>query len=1325
MPLSFESLEAIGSELPAEESFVEAPRIREEPEVAPTPRMKIPEVPVPVSTFTMPGDTLAVRNNNPGNLRFAGQRGAIQGEGGFAKFETPAAGFDALKNQVNLDAGRGHTLGSFINKYAPPTENETEIYLRNMEQFTGRSRDEKLSDIDVDSISQAIARQESGAEFGEIAPVSEAFDTAPPGLSFEKLDQVGAPVETVEEVGIPEEPPGVTPADIALGTIETTLGTAAGVALWPIAEITRHGGVIQQKALQNLGLIDPRTPEEIAAAGEEISGNIQSLWGILEPRTVSGRASLGLIGSAIGVLTEGVKRAISPFISPEEHPNLYNLSVTGGEVLAFAAIPKGAKAVKPKLSKAASRVVKLQERIPGLSGEKRVAAEAKFEADVGKLLDKAEKLVSEPKEVAKIRDSVEAFQERLTGPKNRKVREQLQKTIQAGQEVIRGKARERFAEAPKAPPEVPSEVGAPLLTAEQRLAERIGVREEVPPELAPRIVEPEVPVTPVERKPPAPVLGEERFPAFEAAPERFIEPVVEAPPAPLITPETPEVRMRRIRTEQAEATSRRKSLFKNLLEPLKNERGAIEIGPRERTKVSLNDRQQETVRKLGKAAEDAGLAIGDFLKAHGMSKEEIRSLEKLYTQMKIENPSQAGLERVSKVPGDFKPFELTEGSVKANVSPDANPKIVIDSSDARIIFDSPRGRKGLTSYFKPSEFMFDRYPKLKPLLHKSREIEATISRELKIQSEHLKDIESEFPRKKLREEAGAAWHGLSESGLDAMQKMGVEVVESPRYSGLQGRLQPLFKDLFDRVNEARAKIGKRPIPEMPDYLAFFAKEGLFEDIKNLVKGRDFEPQRTNLVLDDLATIQQRIGTPVKDSTAFHHLKRRGLEEGIKLELDPLVIYSRYLNESLRHIHTSPLNAFIKELVSKKLTDPKSGASNRFKDINPSAAAELASWNNKLAGLGNVPLPPTFERLANRGMQNLTVAQLFGNARTAAVQTVALFPTAVKHGYVATARGIADTAVRRKNAPVRKSSVLETSIMDAAVADMANAIAGTPIQKAKVGAVNVAKAPMQWIDYLAREATFRTVWNNLEPLVKKGKMTEREAIRIADSEIIRTQGSGAGAEVSPIQRNVLGKMATLWQTFTINHLNFIAKDVLGIKNPEAKPTQTATRVARYVGGMVIINALFERVGGIQSPMPAPVQTLIRGLEEGDSGAALTLKTLLEVSEAFPFGSSIKFGSSPAGPLVEHAGDIAKAISGSTEYNPDMLEKAINGDEKALIALGEILGKTLGVPATAQAAKAARGLKRGEPLLRSIFGRIGKPTKKVGKRRRRRAKRRRRR
>jgi len=111
---------------------------------------------------TIPQNTLAYRNNNPGNLRFVGQAGATQGEGGFAKFATPEAGYEALKSQIQLDASRGLTLGQFINKYAPPTENDTNLYINQISQQTGANANTPISQINIDTLAQAMAKKESG-----------------------------------------------------------------------------------------------------------------------------------------------------------------------------------------------------------------------------------------------------------------------------------------------------------------------------------------------------------------------------------------------------------------------------------------------------------------------------------------------------------------------------------------------------------------------------------------------------------------------------------------------------------------------------------------------------------------------------------------------------------------------------------------------------------------------------------------------------------------------------------------------------------------------------------------------------------------------------------------------------------------------------------------------------------------------------------------------------------------------------------------------------------------------------------------------------------
>lgn len=109
--------------------------------------MTIAEAIAQMEGYNKPG-TLAQRNNNPGNLRFAGQAGAIGKDSrGFAIFSTPEEGWAALNNQISLDAGRGLTLTQFLNKYAPSSENDTSNYINFVSSQTGIGPNDLISNF--------------------------------------------------------------------------------------------------------------------------------------------------------------------------------------------------------------------------------------------------------------------------------------------------------------------------------------------------------------------------------------------------------------------------------------------------------------------------------------------------------------------------------------------------------------------------------------------------------------------------------------------------------------------------------------------------------------------------------------------------------------------------------------------------------------------------------------------------------------------------------------------------------------------------------------------------------------------------------------------------------------------------------------------------------------------------------------------------------------------------------------------------------------------------------------------------------------------------
>jgi hypothetical protein len=91
--------------------------------------------------------SVSYRNNNPGNLKFAGQAGATGADSnGFAIFPDYQTGLAALDNQITLDASRGLTISAFTQKYAPASDsNDPTSYAAQIANASGLSVNDPLS----------------------------------------------------------------------------------------------------------------------------------------------------------------------------------------------------------------------------------------------------------------------------------------------------------------------------------------------------------------------------------------------------------------------------------------------------------------------------------------------------------------------------------------------------------------------------------------------------------------------------------------------------------------------------------------------------------------------------------------------------------------------------------------------------------------------------------------------------------------------------------------------------------------------------------------------------------------------------------------------------------------------------------------------------------------------------------------------------------------------------------------------------------------------------------------------------------------------------
>lgn len=102
-----------------------------------------------------------IRNNNPGNLNFAGQSGATKegGESGrFAVFESMEHGVAALYRQLQLYFKRGvNTLSSIVKTYAPASDgNNVDAYVSALSKATGKGANEAIDAGDTTTIARLM-----------------------------------------------------------------------------------------------------------------------------------------------------------------------------------------------------------------------------------------------------------------------------------------------------------------------------------------------------------------------------------------------------------------------------------------------------------------------------------------------------------------------------------------------------------------------------------------------------------------------------------------------------------------------------------------------------------------------------------------------------------------------------------------------------------------------------------------------------------------------------------------------------------------------------------------------------------------------------------------------------------------------------------------------------------------------------------------------------------------------------------------------------------------------------------------------------------------
>lgn len=124
-----------------------------------------------------------LRNNNPGNLVITGDKwqGKIykpqNTDGRFEQFKEVKYGIRAMLRDVINDILRGKdTVRKVISEYAPPFENNTNLYVNTVSQKLGVNPDAKITVIDskfMMLLARAIITHENGKKDGDLIKDSD------------------------------------------------------------------------------------------------------------------------------------------------------------------------------------------------------------------------------------------------------------------------------------------------------------------------------------------------------------------------------------------------------------------------------------------------------------------------------------------------------------------------------------------------------------------------------------------------------------------------------------------------------------------------------------------------------------------------------------------------------------------------------------------------------------------------------------------------------------------------------------------------------------------------------------------------------------------------------------------------------------------------------------------------------------------------------------------------------------------------------------------------------------------------------------------------
>ena len=658
----------------------------------------------------------------------------------------------------------------------------------------------------------------------------------------------------------------------------------------------------------------------------------------------------------------------------------------------------------------------------------------------------------------------------------------------------------------------------------------------------------------------------------------------------------------------------------------------IIAGERGEVKLEINDLKK--IKDFLIRKKITGIEAQELLKAQGISDKQLRKIISLPTFVQKSNIGKPSPESKWLKPGqeasELLPARKLGKDRKAPRVSRGDARIIEQAVDigAPLFSEKLRWKTSeglLTSLGKPMRDLF---------FNKAIEGEklaSNITLDLIKQSNALKKTIPITQRIKSSERIDNYAMSRQTGGRERLEKQGETIVEklTEKEQVVYDRLQEIYKELYTKINEKRKAIGEKKFPAVKNYATWahdLAKLENVEKISMLAKMGTIQKG-----LDRMGKFPSKIDIKGRAPSMKGHEKfRGGPDTPGTLKLDAFDNFNRYAVMAGDVIGKSENLAYLHELLRPEFEMYKN-ANNTYNF--------LTEWLDYQKGQEPKWLitNPRTRRIMGKLSGNLAVSYLTYAPKSLFVQFSSLNNSIAEIGPGRIAQGfiklLSHAEVKRAS---KESNVLTTRTLDATIMDALDQTAlfpgkpGRVIQKVSRTVKQKGMLPLTVADSIIAYAT----WLGAEAKGKKIFPGELEkAQRYADDIVVRAQGSASRSARAPIQRSAAGKFVTTLQTFTIANWDYLTRQVLGIKNPDITKPQQVAKVMKWVAASTLISESFRQAGW-RSPIPQPINTFQKSMEQTDDKVIAIKEAAIELLEFLPiYGGKYKFKSELAGPVME--------------------------------------------------------------------------------------------